>query len=50
MMSSLWPQKYGIYTLLQDTEFENQLALIEDGSVIEDMGLPVDDYGLLMVG
>ncbi|MCX4349698.1 MAG: hypothetical protein OSJ76_07950 [Alphaproteobacteria bacterium] len=50
MMSSLWPQKYGSYTLLPDTEFENQLALIEDGSVIEDMGLPVDDYGLLMVG
>ena len=31
-------------------EFENQVAQIEEGSVIEDMGLPVDEYGLLMVG
>lgn len=50
MMSSLWPQKYNTYTLLPDTEFENQVAQIEEGSVIEDMGLPVDEYGLLMVG
>ena len=50
MMSSLWPQTYNTYTLLPDMEFENQVAQIEEGSVIEDMGLPVDEYGLLMVG
>lgn len=27
-----------------------QLYITESGSVIEDMGLPVDEYGLLMVG
>ena len=27
-----------------------QLYMTESGSVIEDMGLPVDEYGLLMVG
>lgn len=50
MMGHLWPQKYSTYTLLPDTEFESRVAQIEDGSVIEDLGLPVDEYGLLMVG
>lgn len=50
MMSSLWPQKYESYTLLPDTEFESKVAQIENGSVIEDLGLPVDEYGLLVVG
>ena len=50
MMSSLWPQKYNTYTLLPDMELENQGAQIEAGSVIEDMGLPDDGYGLVMVG
>jgi len=50
MMGSLWPQKYGSYVMLPDEAFENQVAQIEEGSVIEDMGLPVDDFGLLMVG
>ena len=50
MMSSLWPQKYESYTLLSDTEFENKVAQIQNGSVIEDLGLPVDEYGLLVVG
>ncbi len=27
-----------------------QIYITESGSVIEDMGLPVDEYGLLMVG
>ena len=27
-----------------------ELYLTENGSIIEDMGLPVDEYGLLMVG
>lgn len=27
-----------------------QMYLTENASIIEDMGLPVDDYGLLMVG
>ena len=30
MMSNLWPQKYSNYVLLPDTEFENQVALIEE--------------------
>lgn len=50
IMSGVWPQKYNSYSLLPDTEFESQVAQIKDGSVIEDLGLPVDDYGLLMVG
>lgn len=50
MMSSLWPQKYESYTFLLDTEFESKVAQIENGSVIEDLGLPVDEYGLLVVG
>lgn len=50
LISGLWPQKYNSYSLWPDTEFESQVAQIEDGSVIEDLGLPVDDYGLLMVG
>lgn len=27
-----------------------EIYMTENGSVIEDMGLPVDEYGLLMVG
>lgn len=50
MMSSLWPQKYESYTLLPDNEFESKVAQITNGSVIEDLGLPVDEYGLLVVG
>ncbi len=50
MMSSLWPHKYDSYMLLPDTEFESKVAQIENGSVIEDLGLPVDEYGLLVVG
>ncbi len=50
MMSSLWPQKYESYTFLPDAEFESKVAQIENGSVIEDLGLPVDEYGLLVVG
>lgn len=34
---------YGYYTL------ENEIYLTENGSVIEDMGLPTDEYGLLKV-
>lgn len=29
--------------------YENEMIQAENGSVIEDMGLPVDEYGLLMV-
>lgn len=28
---------------------ENQIVSVEQDSVIKDMGLPVDDFGLLMV-
>ena len=34
---------YDYYTL------ENEIYLTENGSVIEDMGLPTDEYGLLKV-
>ncbi len=30
-------------------EWTEELYMTENGSVIEDMGLPVDEYGLLMV-
>lgn len=29
---------------------DNEIAVTINGSVIQDMGLPTDDYGLLMVG
>lgn len=29
---------------------EQQISLTEQESVIEEMGLPVDDYGFLMIG
>ncbi len=34
-----------LYDLLSE-----QIYMTENGSIIEDMGLPVDEYGLLMVG
>ena len=30
--------------------WSEQIYMTENGSVIEEMGLPVDEYGLLMVG
>lgn len=30
--------------------WSEEIYMTENGSVIEDMGLPVDEYGLLMVG
>ena len=33
-----------------DYYWNNDLYAISDSSVIEDMGLPTDEYGLLMVG
>lgn len=31
-------------------QLDNEIYLTENGSVIEDMGLPTDEYGMLMVG
>ena len=39
--------EYGTETLL--SMLENQIVSVEQDSVIKDMGLPVDDFGLLMV-
>lgn len=39
------PQDEPLYDL-----WSEQIYMTENGSVIEDMGLPVDEYGLLMVG
>ncbi|MDD4556195.1 MAG: hypothetical protein PHE89_02550 [Alphaproteobacteria bacterium] len=52
MLSLFYPQsknatsfEYSLYS----TSFDEQVYLTETGSVIEDMGLPIDDFGLLMV-
>ena len=50
MLGNFIPLKYNSYTYGLDTEMEQAIAQIEDGSVIEEMGLPTDEYGLLMVG
>lgn len=50
MLGNFIPLKYNSYTYGLDMEMEQAIAQIEEGSVIEDMGLPVDEYGLLMVG
>ena len=45
-LQMLYPKSdvvYDYYTL------ENEIYLTENGSVIEDMGLPTDEYGLLKV-
>ena len=37
------------YTVYYSDDFLNELSDVTEGSVIADMGLPTDDYGLLMV-
>ena len=32
------------------SSLDEEIFMTENGSVIEDMGLPIDEYGLLMVG
>lgn len=44
------PVKYDSAGYVWDPDTMQAIAQVEDGSVIEDMGLPVDEYGLLMVG
>lgn len=53
MFGLLYPQQrvensteYSVYLFSYD---EQQISVTENGSVIEDMGLPVDELGLLMV-
>ncbi|MFV0626579.1 MAG: hypothetical protein ACK5N8_04445 [Alphaproteobacteria bacterium] len=53
MLSLFYPQNHKNTSTIEysfySTSFEEQISLTENGSVIEDMGLPVDDFGLLMV-
>ena len=52
MLSLFYPQSKGVSTFeysLYPSSFEEQISLTEKGSIIEDMGLPVDEFGLLMV-
>lgn len=42
--NNLQEDSFGYYFM------EDEFSVSENGSVIEDMGLPTDDYGLLMVG
>lgn len=51
-LSTFYPQKYNYdwnaysgYDLIS-----SEVSMTETGSVIEEMGLPTDEYGLLMVG
>lgn len=46
-ISWMMPSQQVVYS---DEWLENQISMTEKGSVIEDMGLPVDAYGLLMAG
>ena len=51
-LGMFYPQTTNIdygYMLISENEY-NYLQNTGDGSCIEDMGMPVDDYGLLMVG
>lgn len=41
----LWQNSAPVYDV-----WSEQIYALENGSPIEDMGLPVDEYGLLMVG
>ena len=46
MISLFYPRSY---TYGYTDEWSEAIYMTENGSVIEDMGLPVDEYGLLMV-
>ncbi len=51
-LSTFYPQKYdydwGNYSAYDI--ISSEVSVTENGSVIEEMGLPTDEYGLLMVG
>lgn len=44
-LSSLYPQSYNF----DYDNLDNEIYMAVNGSVIEDLGLPTDEYGLLMV-
>lgn len=44
--SWFWPKSYQPY--YEYDLWASEIAYIENGSVVADMGLPVDEYGLLM--
>ena len=49
-IGSFYPKSEG-YTMSYDYYlFGTEFSVSENSSVIEEMGLPVDEYGLLMVG
>ena len=50
LFGQFMPVKYNNAGYVWEAEVTQAIAQIENGSVIEDMGLPVDEYGLLMVG
>lgn len=49
MAGYLYPQKY-TYVEYNFDNLGSEIYLTENGSVIEDLGLPTDEFGLLMVG
>lgn len=46
MISLFYPRNY---TYSYTDEWTETIHMTENGSIIEDMGLPVDEYGLLKV-
>lgn len=49
-VSSYKPSYIGYGDNVLVSMLEQQISLTEQESVIEEMGLPVDDYGFLMIG
>lgn len=50
MMNMFYPKAYtGSYDYNYNDGWAEIVTVATDGSVIEDLGLPADDYGLLMV-
>ena len=49
MFGGLYPRDY-VYTEYNFGDLGREIYLTETGSVIEELGLPTDEFGLLMVG
>lgn len=48
VIGGFYPRSY-TYNYAAEAAIDNEIYLTETGSIIEDMGFPTDEYGLLMV-
>lgn len=49
LLAFTWFNPYSYNSYNEYDYWASEIAYIENGSVVSDMGLPVDEYGLLMV-